>query len=174
MTDEEFFDLACKTKLSTRNREAARLVLVEKLSQTVAAAEIGISKQRLTQIMRAIRTAEQKRADEAALEKLRQGTANIAVLNASYAFAVKAAREHYGDETHILTPKQNGKTVGQVIARMDFHLVQSAGRGTVVIHELAKLDKAPAIGENVAIDYTDGRGIVSNQGRENQRSAITR
>ncbi|CAG2138411.1 hypothetical protein LMG19282_01492 [Cupriavidus campinensis] len=172
MNEQDFQNLVRDTNLSQNSREAARLVFVEGWSQTDAGAELGLSKQRMTQIVKVLRTAEQKQKDEADLAALRHGapipssTGHVAALEASYAVAVKAAREAYGDEAYIQTPKVDGKSMGDVIARTDFHLVQSVGRGAVVVHELAKLDRVPAIGKSVAIEYRDGRGTVLDQQRE--------
>ncbi|KWO88606.1 hypothetical protein WM32_09170 [Burkholderia ubonensis] len=172
MTEAEFADLIRETGLSAASREAARLVFVEEMQQVAAAAAVGISKQRMSQIVKVVRQVEERRAEEAELARLRQGMTSPAVpdsviaLEASYAVAVKAAREQYGDDTRILAPSRNGKTVGEVVSRSDFHLVQSAGRGSVVIHELAKLDRVPPVGKSVAIAYSEGRGVVADRGRD--------
>ncbi|ONC41642.1 hypothetical protein AQ914_18305 [Burkholderia pseudomallei] len=180
MTEAEFADLIRETGLSAASREAARLVFVEEMQQVAAAAEVGISKQRMSQIVKVVRQVEERRAEEAELARLRQGVVlpavsdSVAALEASYAVAVKAAREQHGDDTRILAPSQNGKTVGEVISRSDFHLAQSTGRGSVVIHELAKLDRVPPVGKSVAITYSEGRGVVADRGRDATRGSIAR
>lgn len=179
MTEDDFTDLVRDTNLSQTNRDAARLVLVHKMTQVDAAAEAGISKQRLSQILKVVKTAEQKRAEAALLEQLRGGSVagfsnSIAAVDASYAIAVKTARDLHGDDTLIQSPNANGRAVGEIVGRTDFHVVQSVGRSAVVIHELAKLDRAPAVGQNVAIDYSKGIGVVSDRGREGQRGGISR
>ncbi|MFC0697976.1 KfrB domain-containing protein [Paraburkholderia humisilvae] len=180
MTEAEFAELIRETGLSAVSREAARLVFVEEMQQVAAAAEVGISKQRMNQIVKVVRQADERRMEEAELARLRQGVArpavseSVAALEASYAIAVKSAREQHGDDAHIQAPGPNVKTVGEVISRTDFHLVQSTGRGSVVIHELAKLDRVPPVGRSVAITYSDGRGVVADRGHEVNRGSISR
>jgi hypothetical protein len=179
MTEQDFADLVRDTKLSQTNREAARLVLVENMKPIDAAAASGISKQRLSQILTVVRTAEEKRTEAALLEQVRRGgpasiSDSVAVIEASYAVAVKTARDLYGDDTLIQIPNPNGRAVGEVVARTDFHVVQAVGRSAVVVHDLAKLDRAPAIGRNVAIDYSKGLGVVSDRTKTQDRGGVTR
>lgn len=179
MNDEEFSDLIRHTKLSAKSRQAARLVFVEDMQQVAAADEVGISKQRMSQIVNVVRSVEERLREEAELARLRQGqglSANLSVaaIDASYAMAVKSAREAHGDDAQILSPNQNGKSVGEVLARTEFHLVQSVGRDAVVIHDLAKLDRVPLNGRNVSISYADGRGVVADRGRDSVRGGIAR
>ncbi|MGY8527600.1 KfrB domain-containing protein [Paracidovorax citrulli] len=183
MTEQDFQNLVRGTNLSATSREAARLVFVEGWSQTDAGAEIGLSKQRMTQIVKVVRTAEQKQKEEAELALLRgsgvlaTGAAlNVAAVEASYAMAVKAARDVYGDDADVKRPNENGKSIGEVLSRTDFHLVQSVGRGAVVIHELSKLDRVPLVGRQVAIDYLHGRGSVTERMpvKERERGGASR
>ncbi|AVR13932.1 TrfB-related DNA-binding protein [Burkholderia vietnamiensis] len=122
MTEAEFADLIRETGLSAASREAARLVFVEEMQQVAAAAEAGISKQRMNQIVKVVRQVEERRAEEAELARLRQGavlpsvSGSVAALEASYAVAVKAAREQHGDDTRILAPSQNGKTGRSILS----------------------------------------------------------
>ncbi|KAA0178836.1 hypothetical protein FX016_23170 [Cupriavidus gilardii] len=179
MTEQEFLNLVRGTNLSKTSREAARLVFVEGWSQADAGAEVGLSKQRMTQIVKVVRSAEQKLKDDAELALLRQSglssaALHVAAVEASYAVAVKAAREALGDDAAIQSPKENGKTVGEVIARTDFHLVQSVGRGAVVVHELAKLDRVPAVGKIVTVDYANARATVIDRARTNARGDLGR
>ncbi|APA90208.1 transcriptional regulator KorA (plasmid) [Paraburkholderia sprentiae WSM5005] len=173
MTEQDFTDLVRDTKLTQANRDAARLVLVDNMKPVDAAAQSGISKQRLSQILTVVRTAEEKRN-----ESQRAGASaisdSVAAVDASYAVAVKSARDLYGDDTLIQTPNPNGRAVGEIVGRTDFHAVQSVGRSAVVIHDLAKLDRAPAIGRIVAIDYSRGIGVVSDRTKEQDRSGVTR
>lgn len=173
MTEQEFADLVRDTKLTQASREAARLVLVGNMKPVDAANEAGISKQRLSQIVTVVRTAEEKRI-EAQRVSTPTFSDSVAAVEASYAVAVKSARDLYGDDTLIQTPNPNGRAVGEIVARTDFHTVQAVGRGAVVIHDLAKLDRAPAVGRNVAIDYSKGAGVVSDRSKEHDRGGVTR
>ncbi|MFD2274711.1 hypothetical protein ACFS07_36060 [Undibacterium arcticum] len=91
------------------------------------------------------------------------------VVSVSYAIAVKEARDLYGDDLTLNRPKDDGRSVGQVVSRTDFHLVQFIGKDAVVVHELAKLDRVPPIGRNVVIDYSAGRGSVVDRSQEKVR-----
>lgn len=164
MKDEDFVELVKNTRLSKASRDAARLVFVDGLSQTEAGATCNLSKQRMSAIVAIVRRAEQDRQVHGAA--VGGGSDLVAALDASYAFAVKAARDELGDQVRIGTPAEAARMVGPVIARMDFHLVQSLGRDSVVIHELAKLDRVPAVGKSVAIQYEGGRGVVVDRGRQ--------
>jgi predicted DNA-binding protein (UPF0251 family) len=164
--EEDFMELVKNTRLSRTSRDAARLVLVEGLSQTEAATSCNLSKQRINAIVGTVRRAERQALGVAGSNAL------VAAIEASYAFAVKAARDELGDQVRIETPAETTRTVGPVIARTDFHLVQLLGRDSVVIHELAKLDQVPAIGKSAKIQYEGGRGVVID--REQQRVGPSR
>lgn len=169
MRDEDFVDLVKNTRLSKASRDAARLVFVDGLSQAEAGATCSLSKQRMSAIVATVRRAEHERqAPIAAMA----GSGLVAAVDASYAFAVKAARDEFGDQVRIAAPAETGRMVGTVIARTDFHLVQSLGRDSVVVHELAKLDRVPAVGKPVSIRYEGGRGVVAD--RERQRGGQSR
>lgn len=179
MNEQEFADIVRDTKLNQANRDAARLVLVENMKPIDAAAASGISKQRLSQILTVIRTAEDKRNEAALLDQAKRGipatiSDSVAAVEASYAVAVKTARDLHGDDTLIQTPNPNGRAVGEIVGRTDFHVVQAVGRSAVVIHDLAKLDRAPAVGRNVAIDYSKGMGVVSDRAKTQDRGGATR
>lgn len=171
MTDQEFNELVRGTRLSSISREAARLVFVEGRKQVEAAAEMGLSKVRMNQIYKTVERLEQEREQRKAPPDS-QGL--VAAVEASYAFAVKAAREQLGDEVRIQTPGDAARTVGPIVARTDFHLVQSLGKETVAIHELAKLERVPPLGRNVAIQYEQGRGAVIDRSQERQRGGHAR
>jgi hypothetical protein len=179
MNDEDFSELIRHTKLSPKSRQAARLVFVEDMQQQAAADEVGISKQRMSQIVNVVRSVEERLREEAELVRLRQGqglaaNVGVAAIDASYAMVVKSAREVHGDDAQILSPNPNGKSVGEVLARTEFHLAQSVGREAVVIHDLSKLDRVPPIGRNVSISYADGRGVVADRGRDGARGGLAR
>jgi predicted DNA-binding protein (UPF0251 family) len=172
MSEQDFLAIAAATKLIDRNREAARLHFVEDMTKTEAALEVGISKQRMSQVVHSFEAAQEKmlekaRTDRASVPQL--GINHVLAINGSYAVAVREAREAFGDETEIRAPRDGEIHVGEVIARTDFHLVQSKGRGTVVIHELAKLDRVPAVAKNVAIEYNNDRATVKDRAKEKER-----
>lgn len=169
MDDKEFNALAGATRLSKDSREAARLVFVEGRSQTEAAAVMQVSKQRMTQIVGVIRKvqAEQQQPVQAHSEA-------VEAIAASYAFAVKASRDQYGDDVRIDAPGDGKRSIGNVVSRTDFHLVQFTGKDTVVIHELAKLARVPALGQNVAIEYSNGRGEIIDRSQERSRGGLSR
>lgn len=161
---QEFNTLASATRLSKDNRDAARLVFVDGLSQVEAGLKMDISPQRMTQICQTIRREQKQLRD----------TNSTDVLSVSYAIAVKAARDQFGDDVRLSEPVDSKRTVGQVVARTDFHLVQHVGKDGVVIHALAKLDRAPAMGRNVAIQYINGRGSVIDRAQEKERGGVSR
>ncbi|RWA57408.1 hypothetical protein AU476_40800 [Cupriavidus sp. UYMSc13B] len=168
MNEQEFDSLVKTTRLTEKSREAARLVYVDGKSQAEAAAAVGLSNVRVSQIMATVKKAEAERQHTA------PSTSAIDLVRASYAVAVKAARDLYGDDTAIQTPGENGKFVGIVDTRTEFHLVQHLGRNTVAIHDLATLDRVPAIGKSVSIQYSNGRAAVADRAAGKERDANTR
>lgn len=174
MNEQQFLEIAQQTRLSAVNREAARLHFVVGMMKVDAAAEAGISKQRMSQIVKVIESAQERGAEvdklaPAGRSSEATGLNYVLAVNASYAVAVKSARDLFGDDTNIQSPAAKGASLGDVVGRTDFHLVQSNGRGTVTIHELAKLDRVPAQGKTVMIEYAGGRAVVSERGRESNR-----
>lgn len=163
---QEFNTLVGGTRLSKDSREAARLVFVENKSQVEAAQEMSISAVRMNQIYNVVRREQEKQRTVVAPV--------IDVLGTSYAIAVKNARDTYGDDVGLSTPADGKRYVGPVVARTDFHLVQHTGKDTVAIHELAKLDRAPAVGRNVAIGYSGGLGSVIDRSQAKERGGIAR
>lgn len=55
---------------------------------------------------------------------------------------------------------EKGRYVGQIYANTDFHVVQDIGRKAAVIHDKRNLDKVPAVGQQLSVTYTNGRGAV--------------
>lgn len=162
----EFNTLAGGTRLSKDSREAARLVFVDGLPQVEAAQQMQISSQRMNQIVATIRREQEKQRTVT--------TQPIDVLGTSYAVAVKAARDQFGDDVVLQSPADGRRTVGPVVARTDFHVVQHIGRDSVVVHDLAKLDRAPAVGRDVAIEYAAGRGAVVDRAQGKERGGVAR
>lgn len=170
MNDQEFDKLVQETRLQSKSREAARLVYVEGMSQADASRATGLSPMRMSQIMAVVKKAEADRSEPPAPSVSTPADA----IKASYAFAVKAARELYGDEVTIRAPGPADKFVGTAVERTDFHLVQNVGRGVVVVHELASLDRVPSRGKSVAIQYKGGIGQVQERDQAQTRDSNTR
>lgn len=166
MDEKEFERYVQQTRLSRDSREAARLVFVAGKSQVEAADIMEMSKQRVNQIVKTVeRVQEQeKHAAQHALE----------VVNASYAVAVKNALEMYGDGIRMQAPDEGKNFVGPVTIRTDFHLVQSLGKDTIVVHDIAKLDRVPPTEKTVSISYRDGRGAVEDRSQLKERGGISR
>jgi len=175
MTEQEFLAVVEVTRLTSNSREAARLHFVEKMGKSEAGAEVGISKQRMTQIVKVIESAQEKLQEaNRGIESpgVPAGLNHVIALSASYAVAVKHARDAFGDEVNIrqVDEHESGTTLGEVVARTDFHLVQSTGKGTVAIHELARLDRVPPLGKTATIEYRQGRASVVERDRTQDRA----
>lgn len=172
MSEHDFLAIAAATRLTDRNREAARLHFVEDMKKTEAALEVGISKQRMSQIVQSFEAAQDKMLEKARVDRglLPQvGIHHVLAVNSSYAVAVKEARLAFGDDAEIRNPRDGETHVGEVLARTEFHLVQSKGRGSVVIHELAKLERVPAVGKSVSIEYANDRAKVTDRAQDRNR-----
>jgi hypothetical protein len=164
MKEKDFEDLVINTRLSKTSRAAARLVFVDGMSQIDAGAIHDLSPQRMNAIVATVRRAEQKCQPSVAVS----GNELVVMVEASYAFAVKTARDELGDQVRIGAPVENSRTIGAIIGRTDFHLVQSVGRNSVMIHDLAKLNRVLPIGKTVAIQYENGHGVVEERTRQQQ------
>lgn len=162
--NEEFDELVKKTRLTTASREAARRVLVDGVSQVEAASEAGITKQQVNRVVARVRDLQNEKKIHESMH-VPPGIDLVAVVNASYAVAVSIARAEFGDDVRIHAPENSRSTlIGPVVGRTEFHIVQALGRDVVVIHDLAKLDRAPALRQVVAIDYTtEGRATVQDR-----------
>lgn len=166
MEELTFKEIVSTTRLSEASREAARLVFVEGMRAVDAGERCGLSKVRMSQVVKSVREAQGR------LESSRgqqTGSDLVAAVAASYAHVVKQARDQYGDDVTIGAASLITRNSGPVIARTDFHVAQSVGKNRIVIHELAKLDKAPAVGRNVAVEYRQGRGEVVDRSQERSR-----
>jgi len=161
-----FNEVVSTTRLSTASREAARLVFVEGMKAVDAGEQCGLSKVRMSQVVKTVREAQ---ARLEASRTHRTGSELVAAVEASYAHVVKEARSQLGDDVSIASASPITRNTGPVIARSDFHMAQAVGKDKVVIHDLAKLDKAPAVGRNVAIEYRQGRGEVVDRSQERSR-----
>ena len=161
--NEEFDELVRQTRLTAASKEAARRVLVDDVSQVDAAGEAGISKQQLNRVVSRVRKLQdEKKLLESA--RITPGGDLVAVVNASYAVAVSMARAEYGDNVRIQDPEHSqAMLIGPVVGRTEFHIVQALGRDAVAIHDLAKLDRAPALRQVVCIEYALGRATVQDR-----------
>lgn len=162
MNEDRFNELVEKTRLSEKTRELAKRIFVEGLSQPEAVIVSGLTKQRVNSIVDTIRKLEQ---EDQALALGSKHADPVAVIEASYAFAVKAARDQYGADVNIKRAPENFKLTGPIIFNTDFHTVQFLGRDSVVVHELAKLDRVPGVGKSVSIEYRGGIGQVTERGK---------
>ncbi|MCY0853051.1 KfrB domain-containing protein [Cupriavidus sp. D39] len=171
MNEREFDNLVNTTRLTPKSREAARLVYVDGKSPSEAGIAVGLSPQRISQILAAVKKAESERPLSVAPNT---PVTPVDAVRASYAFAVKAARDLFGDEATIRTPGPDERLVGRVEARTDFHLVQHLGRNAVAIHDLASLDRVPPLARSVAIQYRAGAAQVIDRDQVQTRESNVR
>ena len=158
MEEQDFWAAVDRTNLTAENREAARLVLVDGLKQAQVVDLTGKTKQRISAI---VGTVERAHAEVVAEHEANTVT-EVDALNASYALCVKGARETLGEGAVVRPATDDGKYVGKIIARTSLHIAQETGRGTAVIHDLAKLDVVPSLNQSVSIDLRKGFGQVQS------------
>ncbi len=166
MSPEDFKAIVSTTRLTTASREAARLVLCEGMKNVDVADICGISEVRISQVLKSVRAAQAKLENE---QTRRSSSELVAAYDASYAHAVKISRDRFGDDVAIAAPSVLSRNVGEVTGRTHYHLVQNVGKDKVVIHDLGKLERAPAEGKSVAIEYKQGRGQVVDTSQERTR-----
>lgn len=149
---QEDFDAAIRlTRMSESSIEVARAVLVEGQRQVTVVETSGVTPARVSSIVNKVWDVAQTHLLPAA---------QISMIEADYAVAVSRARLHSGDDIRIARPENTAKYVGEIIDRTRFHVVQNLGK-SVLIHNLAKLDRAPAVNEHVVAQYDDkGNGVV--------------
>jgi hypothetical protein len=174
--DAKTFDQVVKnTRHAPASIEAARLVLVDGVRPSEAAAKTGALPAHVSRTTRNILEAERKQRAASGL------TPELVTveksLNASYTLAVQTAREKMGQGTVLSAAEPGHQYIGTSIAQTDMHLVQDVGRGQLVIHELAKLERVPVLGASLDIRY--GRelmrpALVSERERTNSRGGISR
>jgi hypothetical protein len=174
--DAKTFDQVVKnTRFAPASIDAARLVLVDGLRPTDAAAKTGALPAHVSRTTKNILEAEKKwRAENVAASSLESVEKS---LNASYTLAVQTARERMGPGTVLSAPELGGQYAGVTVAQTDLHMVQDVGRGQLVIHELAKLERVPALGADLEIKY--GRepmrpALVSERTRTKSRGGVAR
>ncbi|WP_445267842.1 KfrB domain-containing protein [Trinickia mobilis] len=176
MNGDVFDRLAKDTKMSPKSLEAARLVMVDGMRPGEAAAKLGLL---LPQVSRSTKTLYEKERELRESGQLASPETETVErnLNASYTLAVQRAREQAGEETVLSAAEPNKSYLGTAIARTDMHVVQDLGRGQLVIHELAKLQRVPVIGSMFDIKYSEDLrrpALVVEQVRSHKRGGISR
>lgn len=162
MEEKDFLASVARTKLTADNREAARLVLVDGLSRAEVVDQTGKTRQRISAIVGTVERAYAEICAE------RAAVTEVDAVSASYAMCVKVARDGLGDEVIVRRAENDGKYVGALVARTSMHAAQDVGRGTVVIHDLAKLDVVPPLHQSVRIELQNGVGQVKMGQRERE------
>lgn len=76
--------------------------------------------------------------------------------------ALDVAKAAIGSAAVVRPAQRDGRYVGTVVGRTGSQAVQDVGRETAVAHELDKLDRVPAIGQQAHIAYNNGLGRVGS------------
>ncbi|WP_205182844.1 TrfB-related DNA-binding protein [Burkholderia sp. LMG 13014] len=154
MDNEVFQRLAKETNLSKGSLEAARLVMVDGLKQVDVAERLGMKAQQVSRATRTLYEVERKLAESGQLESVETMVVERN-LEASYTMAVQRAREAAGESTVLSAAEAGQSYSGPIVARTGMHVVQDTGRGALVIHELAKLERVPELGQSLGISYSE-------------------
>lgn len=176
--DAELFERLAqeKPKLSAKSLEAARLVMVDGVRPSDAAAKVGILPAQVSRTTRALHEAEAELRETGKLASVSTDLVERN-LDASYTLAVTQLRSQMGDHVVVSAAEPNRTYVGAAMVRTDLHLVQDLGRGSVVVHELAKLDRIPALGQSLEVSYSNDLrrpAQVAIQGLTQKRGGISR
>lgn len=62
----------------------------------------------------------------------------------------------------------NKQYAGRIVAVSTMHVAQDTGRRQVVIHDIRNLDKAPQVGDQLTIKFSEGRGRVTDMVKAGQ------
>lgn len=104
-----------------------------------------------------------KRIAQARALEAEQGAIGDALGGAwSMAEAKQAAARDY--ETVSIANKETGRYMGPVVVETQYHVVQDVGRQAAVIHDKRDLERMPAVGQRLAVNYEQGRGQVQDRG----------
>lgn len=161
MKEADFLEAVGKTRLGEKNREAARRVLVDGEKQADVCRELGVFPQQLSRAVGVL----EREAEKLIKQATKDHGMNFARLDLSRAEAVKKIREILGDEIMVRNAPENGFCSGNILVKTEFHLVQDLLKGQVMVHDLAKLDLVPKLGELCQLKYEDGfaRLIVAKE-----------
>ncbi|MFA6015942.1 MAG: TrfB-related DNA-binding protein [Candidatus Paceibacterota bacterium] len=161
MKEAEFREVVAKTRLGDKSREAARRVLVDGERQADVCRDMGVVPAQLSRSLSVLEREAEKLNEQA--NKVHG--LSFARLDLSRAEAVKEIRDILGDEVLVRNPPENGLCAGKILVKTEFHLVQDLLKGQVMVHELAKLDMVPKLGESCQLKYEDGfaRLIVAKE-----------
>lgn len=166
MNEIEFNQVAGKTRLSNKSREAARLVLVEGKRQVDVCQETGILPSQLSRVLAVLGRENEKTVSAQ--------SSSDNVLAVSRAEAVKEVRDSLGDDILVRNAPENGQSIGKVLLKTAYHLVQDLGREEVMIHELSKIDRLPTVGSSVELIYKNGFAESKQRTLEKQRDGVSR
>ncbi|CAG2138425.1 hypothetical protein LMG19282_01494 [Cupriavidus campinensis] len=75
----------------------------------------------------------------------------------------EVARATIGANATLEPARDNRQYVGTVVGNTPSHAVQSVGKLSAVAHDLARLDRVPAVGHSTKIAYAEGKGRVEGQ-----------
>lgn len=165
MTSDEFNSLVSQTRLSAENRNAAKAVLVDGRARPEVENELGISRQRLHQIIQTIERVQEQN------EKLLPSVDVVErKISTSLELIAQDVRSNLGEKIILkeVEPASSKTYLGKIISRTDFHIAQDVGRGEVVIHSLGRLEEIPNVGKNVQLSYQNGRASVKEKSLEKQ------
>ena len=66
----------------------------------------------------------------------------------------------------------NTRHSGPFVSVGSYHAVQQVAKNEVVVHEIAKMDRKPEVGQDATVQYRDGRAVIKDrqQDRQNEKS----
>jgi len=164
MNEDEFSQIANKTRLSAKSRKAAHMVLVEGMRQVNVCQETGIVPSQLSRVLAVL---ERENKTNKAINLASPNTENVLAI--SRAEAVKSARDLQGDSIFVRNAPDNGQSIGKVLLKTAYHLVQDLGHDEVMIHELSKIDRSPTVGSSVEFLYKNGFAETKLRALEKER-----
>lgn len=176
MNENTFNQVASHTRLSAKQLEAAKLVLVDGKRPGEAAEIVGTIVQQVSRTTKKLLEVESELQAAGKLQSTQHHALEKA-WDASYTLAVQQAREKCGEGCLVSVAEANRQYVGEVVTKSDMHIVQSVGRDQLVIHETAKLERVPSLGAVIDVRYgQDMRRPAHVQEREkvNRRGSISR
>lgn len=165
--DLDKFNMYVKeTRLSEENRKAARAVLVEGKSRAEVEGELGVTKQRLSQIIKTVEEVKKEKEQE----KATVIAESFRLISTSLELVVQQARQELGNHVRVteVEPMATKTFSGTIVAMSTYHVAQDTGRGDVVVHSLGRLEQIPNVGKNVRLEYRDGRAAVTEKKQERE------
>lgn len=153
-SEEDFHRVALRTRISDRNLDACRDVLVEGMTPTDAATKHKIFISALSRATGTLREKREQLQHEALKQELEQSRDVMRLT------AIQVAKNIVGADFNVKDAEAGRTYEGPVVVNTHGFVVQKVGR-TGVLYDLDKFQDAPPHGRSVTISVPENGGFLS-------------